>query len=565
MVIAPLSFLFVFSQLKKPVSKLQTFRSLTNLNMKKQSIIVVGSANVDLNSYCPTLPINGETVLGTDFKTTLGGKGANQAIAAARVTDPEISQIHMICKVGNDAYGHQLMTSFDKNKVHYNTEHLIEDGSHTGMAAITVDSSGENTIVVIPGSNYDLTSCDVKNQLEKISTSKVGEGSIIMTQLEIQQNVALAAMKLGREVGALTILNPAPAPQQLDAQFYDSIDIIIPNETELRKLVSNSAGKSNEELAKELLGRGIKKAVIVTLGEKGAMVVENESDSADVKVSIVCAPEELRNSEYPVVDTVGAGDSFCGSLAVYLQSGLSPADAAVKACGVAGLSVRKRGAQSSYPSRAELPACLRAGHDLESLQSSKTVLTFVTGNKKKLEEVQRILTMNVEDLKVDITNKKLDLPELQGNDPIEIAIEKCKLAVDEIQGPVFIEDTSLCFNALNGMPGVYIKWFLQRCGHEGLNKMLDGFEDRSAYAQTIIAFTSRVGGEVMVFDGRTDGNIVRPRGPLDFGWDPVFEPLEGKGKTYAEMNKDEKNNISHRGRSFAKFRNYLLSTDVESM
>ena len=145
-------------------------------------------------------------------------------------------------------------------------------------------------------------------------------------------------------------------------------------------------------------------------------------------------------------------------------------------------------------------------------------MTFVTGNKKKLEEVQRILSVDGGGLPFELTNRKLDLPELQGNDPAEIAIEKCKLAAEEIQGPVFTEDTSLCFNALNGMPGVYIKWFLEKCGHDGLNRMVDGFEDRSAYAQTIIAFTTGVGEEVHVFDGRTDGNIVEARGPLDFGW-----------------------------------------------
>merc|ERR1739844_347915 len=121
-----------------------------------------------------------------------------------------------------------------------------------------------------------------------------------------------------------------------------------------------------------------------------------------------------------------------------------------------------------------------------------------TGNRKKLEEVQRILSVDEGESEIpyQITNRKLDLPELQGNDPAEVAIAKCKLAAIEIQGPVFIEDTSLCFNALNGMPGLYIKWILEKCGHSGLNSMLDGFDDRGAYAQTIIAYTKGVGEEV---------------------------------------------------------------------
>ena len=316
----------------------------------------------------------------------------------------------------------------------------------------------------------------------------------------------------------MTILNPAPAPESLDAEFYKCVDIIIPNETELRKLVPNSEVKSIEDMGRELLENGIRKAVIITLGEKGAMIVERTSDG--IEVSLASAPEDLRNSEYNVIDTVGAGDSFCGSLSVYLQSGLGSMDAAVKACGVAGLSVRKMGAQDSYPSGDELPDILRIHSNLAAVEAPKETLTFVTGNKKKLEEVQRILSVDAgeSELPFQLTNRKLDLPELQGNDAVEVAIEKCKLAAQEIQGPVFTEDTSLCFNALNGMPGLYIKWFLEKCGHDGLNGMLDGFSDRSAYAQTIVAFTRGVGEEVHVFDGRTDGNIVQPRGPLDFGW-----------------------------------------------
>ena len=186
----------------------------------------------------------------------------------------------------------------------------------------------------------------------------------------------------------------------------------------------------------------------------------------------------------------------------------------------------------------------------------KPTLTFVTGNKQKLQEVKQILAAG-EEVPFEVTNKKIDLPELQG-DPFEIAKEKCRLAAKAVNGAVLTEDTSLCFNALNGMPGPYIKWFLEKCGHDGLNKMLDGFEDRSAYAQTIVAFAEGPGKEVHVFEGRTDGKIVSARGSLDFGWDPIFEPNEGEGKTYAEMPKEAKNAISHRGRSFAKVRDFLL-------
>lgn len=179
--------------------------------------------------------------------------------------------------------------------------------------------------------------------------------------------------------------------------------------------------------------------------------------------------------------------------------------------------------------------------------------TFVTGNQKKLEEVQMILG---EGFPFPVTNKKLDLPELQG-EPVFVAAEKCRLASLEVDGPVMVEDTSLCFNALNGLPGVYIKWFLEKTGHAGLNNMLAAYNDKSAYAQCIFAFCPKRGAEVATFVGKTDGTIVPARGPLDFGWDPVFKP-DGFDETFAEMTKASKNTISHRYRSLEKLREYAI-------
>lgn len=130
-----------------------------------------------------------------------------------------------------------------------------------------------------------------------------------------------------------------------------------------------------------------------------------------------------------------------------------------------------------------------------------------------------------------------------------MAISKCELAAKEVKGPVVIEDTCLCFNALGGMPGPYIKWFLQKIGPEGLHKMLEGFEDKTAYALCTLAYhPGSVGSKVILFKGRTDGQIVAPRGPRDFGWDPCFQP-DGFSDTYAEMSKEVKNTISHRYRA----------------
>jgi len=178
-------------------------------------------------------------------------------------------------------------------------------------------------------------------------------------------------------------------------------------------------------------------------------------------------------------------------------------------------------------------------------------VTFVTGNAKKLEEVQAILNG-----RLNVTNQKIDLPELQG-EPLEVARTKCKMAAARVQGPVLTEDTSLCFNALQGLPGVYIKWFLQKLGHEGLNNLLMAYDDKSAYAQCIFCFSEGPDSEVHAFIGKCDGRIVSPRGPKMFGWDPIFEPKESEGETFAEMDPVEKNKISHRFRALKQVLEYL--------
>ncbi|GBF95268.1 inosine triphosphate pyrophosphatase [Raphidocelis subcapitata] len=181
---------------------------------------------------------------------------------------------------------------------------------------------------------------------------------------------------------------------------------------------------------------------------------------------------------------------------------------------------------------------------------------FATGNKKKLEEVVAILGAG-QKLPFSVDSVKIDLPELQG-EPEEISREKARLAAKAVGGPVMVEDTSLCYNALQGLPGPYIKWFLEKLGHEGLNKLLAGYEDKTAYAQCIFAYTPGPGVEPVVFVGRTHGRIVPARGDNQFGWDPVFEP-EGFGETYAEMDSKIKNTISHRYRALDKLRAYLLA------
>ncbi|XP_046961652.1 inosine triphosphate pyrophosphatase [Vanessa cardui] len=185
---------------------------------------------------------------------------------------------------------------------------------------------------------------------------------------------------------------------------------------------------------------------------------------------------------------------------------------------------------------------------------NKRTLTFVTGNVKKLEEVRAILGNN---FPLEVVSHKLDLPELQG-EINEVSIKKCQEAARLINRPVFIEDTSLCFNALSGLPGPYIKWFLDKLEPEGLHKLLTGWEDKSAEAVCTFAYSSgNIDDDIIIFQGITKGTIVPPRGSRDFGWDCIFQP-HGYDKTYGELPKEEKNKISHRYRALDKLRTYFL-------
>ncbi|XP_022084352.1 inosine triphosphate pyrophosphatase-like isoform X2 [Acanthaster planci] len=189
-----------------------------------------------------------------------------------------------------------------------------------------------------------------------------------------------------------------------------------------------------------------------------------------------------------------------------------------------------------------------------SPKKAKTVfdLVFVTGNAKKLEEVVAILGD-----KFNVTSRNIDLPEFQG-EPEDISIAKCREAVKHVKGPVIVEDTCLCFNALGGLPGPYIKWFLSKLGPSGLHRLLTGWEDKTAYALCTFAYSSgNLQDPVQVFKGQTHGTIVSPRGPPSFGWDPCFQP-DGFTQTYAEMESTTKNSISHRGKALKKLAEHFL-------
>ncbi|RKP15261.1 inosine triphosphate pyrophosphatase [Piptocephalis cylindrospora] len=181
-------------------------------------------------------------------------------------------------------------------------------------------------------------------------------------------------------------------------------------------------------------------------------------------------------------------------------------------------------------------------------------LTFVTGNAKKLEEVCSILQGVV-----NVVSHTVDLTEIQGTAE-EVAKDKCRRAAEALNGPCIVEDTGLIFNAMGHLPGPYIKWFMESLGHDGLNRMLVGFGDKSATATCTFALSNGPGTEPIIFEGRTLGEIVQARGPKVFGWDAVFQP-QGHDQTYAEMPKELKNTLSHRSKALALLLQYLKDED----
>ena len=195
--------------------------------------------------------------------------------------------------------------------------------------------------------------------------------------------------------------------------------------------------------------------------------------------------------------------------------------------------------------------------------TNKKVINFVSGNKNKLRELNDMFNEYFKDIQVKQLD--IDLPELQGQ-PEDIVRGKLKLALEkskDLEGPVLVEDTSLCFNAYGGLPGPYIKYFLKAIKQEGLYKMACAFEDHSAYAQSIFGLQKDEKSEPHLFIGKTEGEIVSPRGQKNFGlsgWDPCFKP-NCSTKTYAEMEEDEKNKISHRGKSSKALIDFLKKNE----
>ena len=293
----------------------------------KSSIIVVGSINMDLVVHAPRLPQLGETILGRDFHTYPGGKGANQATTCARLG----AKVSMIGRVGKDQFGKELLGSMNESGVEVSAV-MPDENRSSGVALITVVEDGDNTIIVSPGANGSLTSDDVVRQ-----QSKFKEAAVVVLQLEIPLMVIETAIQLAKENGVKVVLNPAPA-QSLSDSVLQQIDYLIPNQTELSRLTGK---KEISEGVANLRSRGIAN-VIVTLGGDGVFFLE------DSKLTHFPA--------YPVqvVDTTAAGDAFVGAFAVGLSENQTLAEAVRWGNAAGALAVTKAGAQPSLPHRDEL-------------------------------------------------------------------------------------------------------------------------------------------------------------------------------------------------------------------
>ncbi|NOZ49397.1 MAG: ribokinase [Chloroflexi bacterium] len=305
--------------------------------MTRPKLCVVGAANLDLISYVPRLPRMGETLHGTRFHMGFGGKGANQAVMAAKLG----GDVAMVTKLGQDVFGENTKNNFEAWDV--DTTHvLFTDQAFSGVAPIAVDEEGHNSIIIVTGANDLLTEAEIEAARPSIAAAQ-----ILVCQLEIPLEITLAALRVARQEGVTTIFNPAPARPSLPPELYTLSDIFCPNEPEtelLTGLVVNTLPEA-EAAAHVLLARGTGQ-VILTLGERGSLLV-----TPDQTVHVPAEPVQA-------LDSTGAGDAFVGSLAYFLAAGKPILEAMRRANQIAAISVQASGTQTSFPVAADLPAKL---------------------------------------------------------------------------------------------------------------------------------------------------------------------------------------------------------------
>ena len=297
-------------------------------------VVVIGSLNMDLVTRASRLPRGGETLIGESFATVSGGKGANQAVAAARLG----AQVSMVGCVGNDAYGEALRGALLAEQIDCQAVSTVEDSS--GVALIVVDDNSQNAIVIVAGANGALTP-EVIDRFDAVLQA----ADVIICQLEVPDATVGHALKRGRELGKTVILNPAPASRPLPADWYAAIDYLIPNESEASALsgLPVDSLSTAETAATRLIAMGAGK-VIITLGSQGSLFADGQRF------------EHFPAAKVKAVDTTAAGDTFVGGFAAALAAGKSEADAIRFGQVAAALSVTRAGAQPSIPTLSDVQA-----------------------------------------------------------------------------------------------------------------------------------------------------------------------------------------------------------------
>ncbi|MET0143553.1 MAG: ribokinase [Ilumatobacteraceae bacterium] len=301
----------------------------------RTDVCVVGSCNADLVVRTSRWPERGETVVGSAVSSFLGGKGFNQAIAAARAG----ARTALVGALGDDEHGAQIRAVLDREGI--DATGVRDAGAvGTGMALVIVDDGGENSIIVVPRANHSVAVDDV------VDAPAISSASVVLLQLELPVATVAAAAAAGRRAGAVVVLNPAPAIDDL-APLRGVVDVVVPNETELVRLAGAGPGGTASAAARLAAATGAR-VVVVTLGARGALVW-----TADSVTEV--PPHAVR-----AVDTVGAGDAFCGYLAARLADGLPLVDAARHANAAGALATTRPGAEPSMPSAVEVADLL--GH-----------------------------------------------------------------------------------------------------------------------------------------------------------------------------------------------------------
>jgi ribokinase len=297
-------------------------------------VVVVGSINTDLVVKAASLPLRGQTITGDSFHTYQGGKGANQAVAAARAG----AQVAMIGKVGSDSFGAESIRALEASGV--DCTHIAVEPGDSGLAMITVGASGENTIVVLPGANAAVTTEFIEGK-----RATIREAGIVLAQLEIPLATVVRLAEICREEGVPLMLDPAPAVA-LPEKLFGLCDWITPNETEAAFYADTDPGDPPSEVARALRKRGAVN-VLLKLGERGAYLEQAGLDA----ISIAPFPVQA-------VDTTAAGDTFNGAFAAALTAGENLAASKRFACAAAAISVTRMGAQASMPMAVEVNALL---------------------------------------------------------------------------------------------------------------------------------------------------------------------------------------------------------------